>query len=115
MLLREGKILNNHYKITAPGGGTLTQFDITKLLLAGIVVLRHCGQSLFYSKDLFIRVFNVIVSPMAVPIFFSISGYFFFRDKSNRDLKRLKKYINRLLVLYMIWTLVYFPVVDELI
>lgn len=98
----------NEYKNNSFEGITLTQFDIIKLFLAVIVVLRHCGQSLFDSKELFIRVFNVMVSPIAVPMFFAISGFFFFRDKNNRD---LKKYIYRLFALYMVWTLIYFPLI----
>ena len=84
------------------------QLDVLKFILAILILLRHCGQSLFESGSLFMRIMN-IVSPLGVPLFFAISGFLFFQKK--RDSKDLWKYVWRVLKLYLVWTVIYFPFV----
>lgn len=53
------------------------------------------------------------VCRLAVPFFFTTSGFFFFRnyDSENEDLNetRLKKALIRLFRIYLIWTIIYLP------
>ena len=82
----------------------LFYYDIIKIVLSVIVVIRHCCQSIFLSKGIYVRMFNVIISPIAVPIFFAISGFLFFRKKRN-----IRVFIYRILKLYIVWTIIYLP------
>lgn len=68
--------------------------------------LRHCGQILFPSSSLFMGIMNIL-SPIAVPTFFAVSGFLFFIKK--RNVSDLWKYVWRVAKLYLIWTLIYLP------
>lgn len=83
-----------------------SQIDILKCVLAILIVLRHCGQVFFPSDSMFMKIMNIL-SPIAVPTFFTLSGFLFFSRK--KEMKDLKKYILRLLKLYILWTLVFLP------
>lgn len=54
------------------------------------------------------RIMNV-VSPLGVPIFFAISGFLFFNKERNSD--SLWKYVWRVSKLYLVWTIIYLPLV----
>ena len=83
--------------------------DALKLLLAVIVVLRHAGQVWFDKGSVFYSIFTNFLSPVAVPVFFSISGFLFF--SKDRTVNNLKKYIFRILRLYLVWCIIYSPFV----
>lgn len=83
--------------------------DVLKILLAIIVVLRHCGQSFFIHGSIYKIVVTNIISPVAVPTFFIISSFLFFNKHVEGN--NLKKYLLRLLLLYGVWTLVYLPLI----
>ena len=51
------------------GGVQLENIDVLKVLLAIVVILRHCGQS-FDDSSLFRAVITNTISPSAVPTFF---------------------------------------------
>ena len=57
---------------------------------------------------MFMRIMNV-VSPLGVPIFFAISGFLFFNKERNTE--SLWKYVWRVSKLYLVWTIVYLPLV----
>ena len=72
------------------------------------MLLRHCGQIFFPSSSVFMGLMNVL-SPVAVPTFFAVSGFLFFRkERSTSD---LWKYVWRVAKLYVIWTLIFLPLV----
>lgn len=54
---------------------------------------------------------------VAVPFFFMASGFFLYRktDKDNFNISHTKKYIVRLLKLYLIWTAIYSPLIIKYI
>ena len=77
--------------------------DILKIILSISVVFLHCH----FLYDVSIRAYFVTVEGLfrlAVPIFLIISGFYFFNIKTT---DQLKKWVNRLLILYIIWMLFY--------
>jgi hypothetical protein len=79
--------------------------DILKIILAAFVVCLH----IHIFRDSFPSVSYVLVNGffrIGVPVFLIISGYFFFFID---DISRLKKWSVRILLLYIIWSAVYFP------
>ncbi len=82
--------------------------DVLKIILAIIVILRHCGQS-FTGADphLFYYIVTNTISPIAVPAFFIISGFLLFRKDINK--KVIVTQIKRLMVLYLVWSIIYMP------
>lgn len=90
-------------------------FDIAKFICSVLVVMLHIspfGKS--PSIDFFAEMNFVLkqgVCRIAVPLFFIFNGYFMYEKflLQNSDLKIIKKYFLRILNLYLIWTLIYFP------
>lgn len=79
--------------------------DILKIILAAFVVCLH----MHIFRDSFPSVSYVLVNGLfriGVPVFLIISGYFFFFID---NISRLKKWSVRILLLYIIWSAVYFP------
>ncbi len=79
--------------------------DILKIILAAFVVCLH----LHTLQDSYPRVSYVLVNGLfriGVPVFLIISGYFFY---FIHDVSKLKKWSVRILLLYIIWSVVYFP------
>lgn len=81
----------------------LTGLDLTKLIAAIMIVLLHSGiiYTYSYSVDLW---FTNVVTRWAVPFFFMASGYFM-----PANLSKLIRYVIRILLWYVIWTLLYIP------
>lgn len=88
--------------------------DLAKFICAVMVVALHVAP--FGSNGSRICVFfNFVIQQwfarIAVPFFFTASGFFLYR-KSKDDvfsIEATKKYVLKLLKLYIIWTLIYFP------
>ena len=101
----------NKISILAQNSGryseSLENIDVLKFLLAILIILRHCGQSLFVEESLFNTVVTNTISPVAVPTFFLISGYLLWRKPVTRE--RLKKQLWRILRLYLVWTVIFLP------
>lgn len=96
-------IMNN---ISRNRGG-YNSLDILKLSLAYLVLLRHIGQSYFEDFSLFRMIITNTISPVAVPIFFTISGFLFFRKSPNT--RKLGTQAARILILYLVWSIIYLP------
>lgn len=76
--------------------------DITKFLMAILVIGIHTAPFGFnYWLDKGFGIFT----RLCVPFFFVSSGYFFFKKESRNE----RKYLWRLLVLLIIWSLIYLP------
>ena len=96
----------------------LNNLDITKFVCALLIVIIHAsplknGSSMvnFYLRDVLARI--------AVPLFFAISGFLFFRKlvyengkikKCPENRKRFIKYMKHIIFLYVIWSAVYIVV-----
>lgn len=86
--------------------------DLAKLICAILVIAIHStpfGTSDFYSIPNY--VIKDYISRIAVPFFFVSSGFFFFQNYKydDNDVEKVKKYVFRLLFLYIIWCLIYIP------
>jgi hypothetical protein len=80
--------------------------DYYKILLAILVVGIHTSPFLEYSKPLSF-IFNLGIFRLAVPTFFLINGYYAIVALETKE--NLKKYLLRVLKLYVFWTILYFP------
>lgn len=83
--------------------------DLIKYLLAILVIIRHCGQAYWSYDSLFVKIFTCSVSPVAVPLFFAISGFLLFRRTVSASV--LKKQLFRIIKLYLLWSLVFSPII----
>ena len=86
--------------------------DIARYVSALLVVCIHTFPFLEISET-FNTYWIHTVCRLAVPFFFTTSGFFFFRnyDAKNEQANsnRLKKALFRLLRIYLIWTVIYLP------
>lgn len=95
----------------------LPSFDILKFICAMIVVFYHTANLGVYEQEYLGKLKTLIwsvarfVSP--VECFFVVSAYLLFRRviaAGNKDVHRIvKRYIIRLIILYLIWSIPYFP------
>lgn len=75
--------------------------DIVKLIMAFLVVAIHTEP---FSGNFWLDKGFGIVTRLCVPFFFVASSYFFFQKE-----KAPLKYIKRLTMMYLIWSLIYLP------
>lgn len=89
--------------------------DLVKFISSLLIVSIHTHPFKSYS-EFFDCYFENVFSRVAVCFFFVASGYFFFSrlefendkiKKSKENIRKLKKYFIRLLILYTVWSLVY--------
>ena len=83
--------------------------NILKYILSILVIILHLRPFIHYSNELDLA-FNNIVSRICVPLFFIITGYFVAKkekDKSNY----IDTYIKRTIPLYLMWSLIYIPII----
>ena len=83
-----------------------------KFVMAIVVVAIHTRPELSFSS-LIVRNFFEAVYSIAVPFFFMASGFLLFRKISlpltDEGKLRIKSYLKRMCKLYVLWTIVYFP------
>ena len=90
--------------------------DLTKFICAVFVVAIHVPPFGSSEGTTILGYFNFFIQDylarIAVPFFFITSGYFLFKktDRNNFDLKPSKQYVLKLIKLYLIWSVIYFPV-----
>lgn len=88
--------------------------DVVKFLLAILVAERHIIQVYFNASSKWRILWNNCLSNLAVPMFFTIAGFFLFGKMETRQTKenetRIRKYIKHILTVYLIWTLLYIPI-----
>lgn len=75
-------------------------FDVVKYLLSYWVIAIHCNLNGY--SDI-----GKKIADMAVPVYFVISGYLMFNSLYGKG--DFKRYIKRLLNMYFLYTLIYFP------
>lgn len=83
------------------------KLDYFKIILSLLVITVH-SQPLFDEGSLTGWLISNGIARIAVPCFFIISGYYIHRKLE--DIKHLKRYLLHLLVVYITWSLIYFPV-----
>ena len=84
--------------------------DIIKVLCAVMIVCLHTDVLSSFNPQINSLFVNCICR-VAVPFFFVASGFFLFCKMSldNLNFLYIKKYLKRILKLYLLWSLVYFP------
>lgn len=92
-----------------------SSLDIAKFICAILILVIHTNPFGSYSNLLSFG-FRNIICVIAVPFFFCTSGYLLseklesFQDGVERN-SYIKKYLKRLVVIYLFWSAVYFPFV----
>lgn len=79
----------------------LSGIDLFKFIAAVLVLLSHVGLFSSYSAQLDAFFINTVFR-WAVPFFFMASGYFM-----PRSWKKLARYLVRILILYIVWSILY--------
>lgn len=92
-----------------------SSLDIAKFICALLILIIHTNPFGSYSKALSFG-FRNVVCVIAVPFFFATSGYLLMDKlstlKTHAERKDyMKKYLMRLLQIYLVWSAVYFPFV----
>lgn len=83
--------------------------NILKYILSILIIILHLRPFLNSSNELDLA-FNNIVTRICVPIFFIITGYFVAKkEKTNKNY--IKEYIKKIIPLYLVWSLLYIPVI----
>lgn len=89
--------------------------DVAKFISALFVIAVHCAPFIQVSESLNF-VYVQIFARLAVPFFFLVSGFLFFRkidpEKGRKDegnIKEYKHYIKRILRIYIVWSILYVP------
>lgn len=96
----------------ARGKRTYFSFDAAKFAAALLVLARHAVQWKFAPDTAVYKIVYLWLSNLAVPVFFTISGFLLFSraDKPcHLSWRALGAYLWRVLRLYLLWTLIYFP------
>lgn len=83
--------------------------DILKYICAILIIILHMRPFLNFSDELDLA-FNNIITRICVPIFFLITGYFVAKKENDKD-HYIKNYIKKTIPLYLIWSLIYVPVI----
>ncbi len=89
--------------------------DVTKFISALFVIAIHCAP--FAEVNASFNLFYVqILARLAVPFFFTASGWLFFRKidptlgwKHDENKKALRHYWKRIFKLYLVWSVLYIP------
>lgn len=92
-----------------------SSIDIVKFISSFLIVSIHSSPFEDYSAT-FNYYFENVFARIAVCLFFVITGYYFFKGidfengkikKSKENKQRLFKYVSRILILYVVWSLIY--------
>lgn len=90
--------------------------DVAKFIAAVLIIILHTAPFSSYSKILTFGIRN-IATVVAVPFFFVTSGFLFFKKydalPADKQKQYIRQYLKRLLVIYCIWSAVYFVFVVE--
>ena len=83
--------------------------DILKYICAILIMILHLRPFIDFSDELDLA-FNNIITRICVPIFFIITGYFVSKKEKNNK-NYIKDYIKKTIPLYLVWSLIYLPVI----
>ena len=87
-------------------------FDITKFILSILIIGIH-ARPFYKLSNIMNTLFSNGICRMAVPIFFLISGYLLMYrlNITKNKIEYIKNYLKRLIKLYIIWTIIYLPII----
>lgn len=83
--------------------------DILKYISSILIMILHLRPFINFSDQLDLA-FNNIITRICVPIFFIITGYFVAK-KEKRNENYIDNYVKKTIPLYLIWSLLYVPVI----
>lgn len=87
--------------------------DVVKFFLAVLVAERHVVQIYFDASSKWRILLNNWLSNLAVPVFFTIAGFFLFKKleegKFEENRKEVFRYCGRIIWMYVIWSILYLP------
>lgn len=83
--------------------------NILKYICAVLIIVLHLRPFINFSNELDLA-FNNIFTRICVPIFFIITGYFVAK-KEKDNANYIKDYIKKTIPLYLVWSLLYVPVI----
>ncbi len=104
LFLVETRMDHNHQI----GKQNLENLDCVKYLFSIVIILLHLRPFPGISDKLDLA-FNNIASRICVPFFFLINGFFVARKESGNP-SYIKKYVESMLPLYLLWSAIYVPV-----
>ncbi|MEG1497604.1 MAG: acyltransferase family protein, partial [Clostridiales bacterium] len=78
--------------------------DIFKFAFACLIIFLHIN----FGENTIIDIIRCF-SHLGVPFFFVVSGFFMGKKLDNNKL--INKFIKRLLLLFLFWTILYFPLI----
>lgn len=85
--------------------------DVVKLIMAYFVVAIHLTPLAMFGKEA--QFVTNVITRVAVPFFFCASGFFLKikLDKTQKEdfYSQIWKFVKRVLILYVIWTIIYLP------
>lgn len=81
--------------------------DIMKYVFSMLIIILHL-RPFFQSHQLLDIAFNNVITRICVPMYFMITGYFVC-IKEKEDDGYIKKYIRKMIPLYILWSLFYLP------
>lgn len=84
--------------------------DLLKFLMALLVAARHVIQIYYPAESRWRLVIGNWLSNLAVPVFFVIAGFFLFKKLTNTDWTIIRRYVCRILKLYILWCIIYWPI-----
>lgn len=86
--------------------------DVAKVVMAVLVAARHVIQIYYPVESKWQLLIGRWLSNLAVPLFFTIAGFFLFRKVEDRQSGRtvVLTYCGRILKLYLLWSVLYWPV-----
>ena len=87
--------------------------DLCKFIMAFAVIAIHTDPLVDCSNTAMSRIGYLFLS-MAVPFFFLASGYLLaakllFPFSGQEDLSKIRRYMTKILKMYLLWTLLYLP------
>lgn len=84
-------------------------YDILKFIMSLLIVAIH--SKAFYGD--FCSVFIAPLTSLAVPVFFILSSFFYFRKSfiNGFELSSLGNYVKRIALLYLFWFIVNLPII----
>lgn len=88
--------------------------DVVKVFLAVLVAERHVVQIFFDASSKWRILLNNWLSNLAVPVFFTIAGFFLFQKletgKFEENRRKVFRYCGRIIRMYLIWSMIYLPI-----
>lgn len=99
------KSIDSNYK---DGRIHYDNLDILKYICSILIVFLHSRPFLNFSDQLDLA-FNNIITRICVPIFFVITGYFVAKKEKDNP-NYIKDYIKKMIPLYLVWNILYVPV-----